>query len=141
MHEMMVKIDEVLLAELETNSDTCKSVVSNSLSVTCNSFSDGLGLKEKLPKISLKRFHGDPMLLSPFWDSFVSGVDENHALSDVDKFNYLKTLVEGTAAGAICGLPLTGDNYEAAKNILKKRFWRFGFITHVYMESLVNIAV
>ena len=79
------------------------------------------------------------MFFFPFWDSFVSGVDENHALSQVDKFNYLKTLVEGTAAGAICGLPLTGDNYEAAKNILKKRSWCFRFI--IQMESLVKIAV
>ena len=59
------------------------------------------------------------MFFSPFWDSFVSGVEE-------------------TAAGAICGLPLTGDNYEAAKNILKKRSWCFGFI--IQMESLVKIA-
>ena len=33
------------------------------------------------------------MLFSPFWDSFVSAVDDNQALPDVDKFNYLKTLV------------------------------------------------
>ena len=78
IHEMMVKMDEVLLAEVENNSDK-----SNSHSVTPNSFSDGLGVKAKLPKISLKRFHGDPMLFSPFWDSFVSAVDENQALSDL----------------------------------------------------------
>ena len=42
------------------------------------------------------------------------------ALPDVDKFNYLKTLVEGTAAAAIRGLPLIAHNYEAAKNILSQ---------------------
>ena len=51
-----------------------------------------------------------------FWDSFVSAVDENQTLSD-DKFIYPKTLVEGTAATTIRGLPSTADNCEAAKNI------------------------
>ena len=73
---MMVKIDELLLAEVDNNSDK-----STSHSLTSNSFSYGLGVKAKLPKISLKRFHGDPMLFSPFWDSFVSAVDENQNAS------------------------------------------------------------
>ena len=72
----MVTIDEVLHSQVENTSDKSKSH-----SVTSNSFSDGLGVKAKLPKIFLKRFHGDPMLFSPFWDSFVSAVDENQALS------------------------------------------------------------
>ena len=37
-------------------------------------------------------------------------------------FNYLRSLLEGSAAGAIRGLPLTAENYGAAKDILKKHF-------------------
>ena len=44
IHEMMAKIDEVLLAKVENNSDK-----SNSHSVTSNSFSYGLGVKAKVP--------------------------------------------------------------------------------------------
>ena len=149
IHEMIVKIDEVLLAEVENISDKSNS---NSHSEISNSL--GLRVKTKLPKLSLKKFHGEAMLFSPFWDSFVSAVDENQTLSDVEKFNYLNNLVEGTAAAAIRGLPLTADNYEAAKNILKKRFEqprgsmnilkkRFGqpqIIINAHMESLVKIA-
>ena len=62
-------------------------------------------------------------------------MDENQALSDVDKFNYLKTLVEGTAAAAIRGLPLIADNYEAAKNILKKRFGQPQVIINAHMRA------
>ena len=135
IHEMIVKIDEVLLAEVENISDKsnskCHSEISNSL---------GLRAKAKLPKRSLKRFHGEAILFSLFWDSFVSAVDENQTLSDVEKFNYLKTLVEGTAAAAIRGLPLTADNYEAAKHILKKRFGQPQIIIDAHMESLVKIA-
>ena len=41
---------------------------------------------------------------------------------------------EGTTAGAIRGLPLTADDYETAKNIIKKRF------INAHKERLVNIA-
>ena len=58
---MMVKVDEVLLAEVENNSDK-----SNSYPVTSNSFSNGLGVRAKLPKISLKRFLGIPCFSLPF---------------------------------------------------------------------------
>lgn len=62
------------------------------------------------------------MLFSPSWNSFVSAANGNQTLSDVDKFNYVKTLVEGTAAAAISGLILKANNFEAAKSIFKKRF-------------------
>ena len=80
------------------------------------------------------------MLFSPFCDSFVNAVDENQAPSDVDKFNYLNTLVEGTAAAAIRGLPLIADNYEVVKNNLKKRFGQPQVIFNVHMQSLIKIA-
>ena len=125
----------MLLAEVENISDKSNS---NSHSEISNSL--GLGAKAKLPKLSLKKFHVEAMLFSPFWDSFVSAVDENQTLSDVEKFNYLRSLVESTAAAAICGLPLTANNYEVAKNILKKRFGQPQIIISAHMESLLKIA-
>ena len=44
------------------------------------------------------------------------------------------------AAGAIHGLPLTADNYQAAKNILKKRFGQPQITINAHMESLVKIV-
>ena len=51
----------------------------------------------KLPKLELKKFHGNPMHWYPFWKSFESAVHKNPNLSSVDKFNYLKSLLTGTA--------------------------------------------
>ena len=45
----------------------------------------------KLPKLELKKFHGNPMHWYPFWESFESAVHENPNLSSVDKFNYIVT--------------------------------------------------
>ena len=44
------------------------------------------------------------------------------SLSPIDKFNYLRSLVEKSAAEAISRLTLTADNYKEAVTILKKRF-------------------
>jgi len=61
-------------------------------------------------------------------------------LSDVDKFNYLRNLLERSAAGAIRKLPLTAENYGAAKEILKKRFGLPQIIINAHMEGLVKVA-
>ena len=56
-----------------------------------------------------------------FWDSFEAAIHNKDELSSVDKFNYLNTLLEDSAAAA--GLTLTSANYGEAVEILKKRFF------------------
>jgi hypothetical protein len=55
-------------------------------------------IKAKLSKLSLNKFSGNPVDWQIFWDSFDSAVGSNSSLSDVDKFNYLKSLLHGSAA-------------------------------------------
>ena len=76
----------------------------------------------KLPKLSLKSFNGDITTWTTFWDSYESAIHSNTSLSDIDKFNYLKSLLERSAHEAIAGLTLTSANYHEAVAILKKRF-------------------
>lgn len=70
----------------------------------------------KLPKISLPHFCGNPMRLSAFWDSFNSAIHTNNRLSEIDKFTYLRSLLEGAAYDAISGLALSAANYEETGN-------------------------
>ena len=78
--------------------------------------------KVKLPKLTLPRFDGRLDRWTTFWDSFESAIHTNNDLSDVDKFNYLRSLLEGSAFAAIRGLTLSAANYVDAVGILKKRF-------------------
>ena len=55
----------------------------------------------KLPKLELKKFYGNPINWYPFWDCFESAVHRNTALTGVDKFNYLTSLLVGSAAHVI----------------------------------------
>ena len=58
----------------------------------------------KLPELSLNPFSGDVTQWLTFWDLFKSAVHDNDQLTGVDKFNYLKSLLTGTAQEAIAGV-------------------------------------
>ena len=94
----------------------------------------------KLPKISLPHFRGNQMKWTAFWDSFESAVHQNEHLSKIDKFNYLRSLLEGNAYDAIAGLSLSAANYTEAVQILQKRFGNKQSIISKHMEALLGIA-
>ena len=87
-----------------------------------------------MPKLVIRNFSGDITCWTTFWDSFESAIDRNTGLSDIDKFNYLKSLLEKSAAETISRLTLTADNYKKAIYILKKRFTK-------HMDILLNVEV
>ena len=55
----------------------------------------------KLPKLELKKFDGDHSKWVSFWDSFEALVHTNESLTAIDKFNYLNSLLERSAAEAV----------------------------------------
>ena len=76
----------------------------------------------KLPKLSLPIFTGNILEWQTFWDSFESSVHHNDSLSDIQRFSYLRSLLQGDAARVIEGFPLTHTNYIQAVELLKERF-------------------
>ena len=96
--------------------------------------------KVKLPKLSIKRFTGDLTKWVTFWDSFNSSIHTNPTLSSVDKFNYLMSFVESSAAEAIAGLSITAANYDEAIATLKKRFGNPQLIVNRHMEALLGVS-
>ena len=62
-------------------------------------------------------------------------------MSDVKKFTYLRSLVEGSAAMAISGLQLTGANYGNALEIGRERFAQKQIIINSYMDALLKITL
>ena len=79
-------------------------------------------VKVKLPKLEVRKFSGKLEEWQEFWDSFESAIHSNDSLSNVDKFFYLKGLLLEPVRSAIAGFALTSANYEAAVELLKKRF-------------------
>ena len=97
--------------------------------------------KPKLPKLSLKNFYGESTSWPSWWDSFYSVVHANKSLSEIDKFNYLRSLLKGQASSAIAGLQLTAGNYTEAINILRSRYGNKQIIISGYMDTLLKLPV
>jgi hypothetical protein len=95
----------------------------------------------KLPKLSIKKFGGDLTKWVTFWDSFDSSIHQNPGLSNVDKFNYLNSFLESTAAESIAGLTLTSANYDEAVATLKRRFGNTQMIVNKHMDALLTLPV
>ena len=58
----------------------------------------------------------------------------------MDKFNYLKSLLEGTAFKTVQGLTLTNLNYDSAIQLLKERFGNPQQIISAHMEGLLKVT-
>ena len=95
--------------------------------------------KAKLPKLTLPKFAGDPTEWTTFRDSFSSAIHLSKELSEIDKFQYLKSLLVGTAAETISGLPLSGSNYNYAVDLLRKRFGSKQVIISKHIELLMQL--
>lgn len=68
-----------------------------------------------------------------------SATHENPSLSDIDKFNYLRSLLDLSARESIAGLTLTAPNYNEAVSILEKRFGNTQQIISRHMDLLLNL--
>ena len=93
----------------------------------------------KLPKLTLPVFKGNPLNWQTFWDRFESCIHKNSGLSDVEKFNYLKTYLDGVALSTISTLTLTSENYNAAIEVLSSRFGNPQILISAHMDSLLKL--
>ena len=73
-----------------------------------------------------------------FWDAFESSLHGNPKLSDIDRFNYLHSLLEGSAADSIVGLSFTSVKYGEAIAVLK-RFGNKQQIVSTRMDQLLAL--
>ncbi|XP_063442697.1 uncharacterized protein LOC134722997 [Mytilus trossulus] len=93
----------------------------------------------RLPKLDLPYFNGDILKWQTFWDCFESSIHFNDTLTSIQKFNYLKAQLEGSAAQTVEGFALTNGNYETAVNLLRDRFGQPSKLIHAYMKALMNL--
>ncbi|XP_071136486.1 uncharacterized protein [Mytilus edulis] len=93
----------------------------------------------KLPKLDLSFLNGEKIKWMEFWDSFQSSVHSNTKLTDIEKFNYLWSKLQGEAKRAVSGLTLSSDNYSLAINILEERFGNKQDVIDIHYNQLINL--
>ncbi|KAK8771580.1 hypothetical protein V5799_025174 [Amblyomma americanum] len=93
----------------------------------------------KLPKLELTKFDGKRKTWQLFWEQFEVAVHKNTELSNIDRLNYLKTLLTGEAESAIAGLQASGDCYSDAVDILRQRFGHPEALVQDHMQGLIDV--
>ncbi|GFU69164.1 uncharacterized protein TNCV_3284421 [Trichonephila clavipes] len=80
-------------------------------------------IRIKVPKYHITRFYGDDASKwLTFWNSFETAVHNNESLNKVDKFNYLKAHLGGSALNTVECFPISAKAYDEAVELLKNRF-------------------
>ncbi|XP_035213063.1 uncharacterized protein LOC118186998 [Stegodyphus dumicola] len=95
----------------------------------------------KLPKLIISKYYGDPAFWLEFYNQFESAIHNNSNLSKIDKFNYLRSYLGGTASTCISGFALTEENYDAALDILKGRFGNKNTLIQTHLNELLKIPI
>ncbi|GFX57646.1 uncharacterized protein TNCV_2676321 [Trichonephila clavipes] len=95
----------------------------------------------KLPQLQIPQFDGNILKFSDFSlpTQFEAAIHNNSNLSDVEKFNYLKSYLIDEAEIAIRGLTLSANNYTIALNIIKERFGRKDLIIDSHISKLLHL--
>ncbi|XP_071127721.1 uncharacterized protein [Mytilus edulis] len=93
----------------------------------------------KLPKLNLPIFTGDILDWQSFWDSYETAIHTNPTLSDAQKFNYLKSLLQSEALQTIAGFSMTNTNYDKAISLLQERYGQTHKIVQTYMQALLDL--
>ena len=103
-----------------------------------SSSANSKAIRVKLPKLEVRKFSGKLEEWQEVWDSFESAIHSNDSLSNMDKFSHLRGLLLEPARSAITGFALTSANYEAAVELLKKRFGKKTAIQRTLVNELLN---
>jgi hypothetical protein len=93
----------------------------------------------RLPKLTLSRFDGNVLDWPTFNDDFSSAVHDQLNLTKIEKFQYLRSQLDGEARSTIKGLSLTAENYDNAWKMLKERFRQLHRVTNAFMKALWDL--
>ncbi|GFX63759.1 transposon Ty3-G Gag-Pol polyprotein [Trichonephila clavipes] len=97
-------------------------------------------IRIKVPKYHITRFYGDDASKwLTFWNSFETAVHNNESLNKVDKFNYLKVHLGGSALNTAEGFPISAKAYDEAVELLKNRFANPEILIQAHMNKILSL--
>ncbi|XP_060855029.1 uncharacterized protein LOC132932676 [Metopolophium dirhodum] len=91
----------------------------------------------KLPKRSFPTFSGVLIEWQGFEDLFKSILSHAPDLPDVERFEILKTSLQGEALSLVSHLPLTSANYNKAWEVLRARYGNKRDLARIHLDALL----
>ena len=92
-----------------------------------------------MPKLNIKKFDGDFTQWSSFWDIYEASVHKRTDLEGIEKFTYLKGLLERDALKLVQGFNLEAQYYDEAVKLLQDTYGRETEIKMSLVKKLVTI--
>jgi len=93
----------------------------------------------RLPRIDLPKFNGKASEWMSFKDLFSSIIIENTSLSPVEKLQYLKASLTGTAAHLLKNTALTADNFQKAWTDLISFYENKRLLVNSAIQALLSL--
>lgn len=93
----------------------------------------------KLPTLSLPSFNGEYDQWLNFYDTFKSLINDNEALTNIQRFHYLRSALKGEASLTIQAVEVSAENYDIAWGLLKDRFENKPLIIHNHVKALFDM--
>lgn len=132
-----VAIARELLASYKKASDANLDMHSSASTVSALGHSDLTGIS--LPVIEMPKFDGTYERWLEFRDTFWSLIHTNNKISDIQKFHYLRSSLEGDAAQVIEALGFSADNYPVAWDLLQSRFNSTRLLVYNHVSALFKL--
>ena len=130
INDILVKIESIFSkSNIENPSVHTNSTTSSSVSSNPNDF------HAKLPKLTVGKFNGELLSWQSFWDQYSAAIHTSSSLSDIEKFNYLRSYLTEATGECIKGLSLTSENYQKALEILKEPYGNKQILISLYGRS------
>ncbi|XP_036340110.1 uncharacterized protein LOC118749413 [Rhagoletis pomonella] len=92
-----------------------------------------------LPKLQLPKFSGHHADWLDFYDMFSVLVHTNNELSDIEKFQYLRSCLTDSAARLVQALEVTAVNYRKAVELLSARYDNKRIIFQSHLKRVFEI--
>lgn len=93
----------------------------------------------RLPKLTLPTFSGDVLEFTTYMELFDANVHDVSTLTDVQRFSYLRTTLEGEPATLVSNLELTTANYATARATLQDRYGDEAKIVEEHYRRLLRL--
>ncbi|XP_065087484.1 uncharacterized protein LOC135709188, partial [Ochlerotatus camptorhynchus] len=92
----------------------------------------------KYPELKLPEFSGNPLGWRSFHDLYNAAVHSSGELSSSEKFQYLKSILRGEAAGLIEEIPISDENYAEAWKRLVNRYDNKRILVKCHLAELFD---
>lgn len=126
----LISAAKVIINKAAQPNSSHKTIIQNNLPTTTMA---------PMPAISIPEFNGSYETWVNFKQTFDSLVSQNPTLTNLQKFYYLKSALQGGAAQIISSITISEENYDNAWQLLTDRYENKKAIIHTHVKSIFEL--